>query len=72
MKFIKVQDAVRTVDQLKREPFCMLVAKFLQPQDRIPTGTVALGDWLGCYREYEVRELADLDLDTHGNSCYGA
>ena len=29
IRFIRVQDAVRTVDQLKREPFCMLVAKFL-------------------------------------------
>ena len=69
---MRVQDAVRTAGWLKGEPFCRLVAKFLQPQDRIPTGTVALGDWLGCYWEYGVRELADLDLDAQGNSSYGA
>ena len=30
---------------------------------------VALGDWLRCYR---VRELAGLDPEALGNSCYGA
>ena len=37
---------------------------------------VALDDWLGCYRVgilnlIWVKELAGLDLEAHGNSCYG-
>ena len=37
---------------------------------------VALDDWLGCDRVgilnlIWVKELASLDLEAHGNSCYG-
>ena len=31
-------------------PLSRATSQFLQPQDKIPAGTVALGDWLGCYR----------------------
>ena len=44
--FIRVGDA-----QLKGEPLCELVANFYSLKTKkIPTGRVALGNWLGCYR----------------------
>ena len=45
-EFIRVGDA-----QLKGEPLCELVANFYSLKTKkIPTGRVALGNWLGCYR----------------------
>ena len=63
-------------------PFCGPVANFYSLKtEKIPTGRVALGDWLGCYRvgnsvsiftKHGVRDLASLDHKAQGNSCYGA
>ena len=45
-EFIRVGDA-----QLKGEPLCELVANLYSLKTKkIPTGRLALGHWLGCYR----------------------
>ena len=52
MAFIRVGDAVRTVGQLKGQlnAFAGLQPIFIASRQKILTGMVALGDWLGCYR----------------------
>ena len=75
MAFIRVGDAVRTVGQLRGElnAFAGLQPIFVASRQKILTGMVALGDWLGCYRVdsrvYGVRELVGLDPEAHGNCC---
>ena len=59
------------------EDLHQLVANFYSLKtEKILTGRVALGDWLGFYRvsilrNTEVRELAGLHLEVHGNRCKG-
>ena len=37
--------------QGRAEPFCRLAANFYSLKtEKIPTGMVALGDWLACYK----------------------
>ena len=52
IKFVRVGQAVRTVGQLKGEPNVFAVQQpiFMASRQKIPTGMVALGDWLGCSR----------------------
>ena len=52
IKFIRVGGPVRTVGWLKGElnVFTGLQLFFTTSKQKIPTGRVALGDWLGCYR----------------------
>ena len=52
LKFTRVRDAVRTVGQLRGElnAFAGLQPIFVASRQKILTGMVALGDWLGCYR----------------------
>ena len=52
IEFIRIRDAVRTVGWLKRElnAFTGLQLFFTTSKQKIPTGRMALGDWLGCYR----------------------
>ena len=75
MAFIRVGDAVRTVGQLRGElnAFAGLQPIFVASRQKILTGMVALGDWLGCYRVdsrvYGVRKLVGLDPEAHGNCC---
>ena len=75
MAFIRVGDAVRTVGQLRGElnAFAGLQPIFVASRQKILTGMVALGDWLGCSRVdsrvYGVRKLVGLDPEAHGNCC---
>ena len=50
IKFIRVGGPVRTVGWLKGElnVFTGLQLFFTTSKQKIPTGRVALGDWLGC------------------------
>ena len=50
IKFIRLEDAVRTggLAQGRVEHFHRPMANFYR--QKIPTGMVALGGWLGCYR----------------------
>ena len=50
IKFIRLEDAVRTggLAQGRVEHFHRLMANFYR--QKIPTGMVALGGWLGCYK----------------------
>ena len=52
IKFIRVGGPVTTVGWLKGElnAFTGLQLFFTTSKQKIPTGRVALGDWLGCYR----------------------
>ena len=53
IRFIRLGDKIRTAGLLKGEPkgFCRLVASFYNLKtEKVPTGMVALSDWLGCYR----------------------
>ena len=53
--------------------FAGLQPIFVASRQKILTGMVALGDWLGCYRVdsrvYGVRKLVGLDPEAHGNCC---
>ena len=50
MKFIRLGDTVKTVDQLIGElnTFAGLQPIFIASRQTVPTGMVTLGDWLGC------------------------
>ena len=52
LKFARVRDAVRIAGWLKGELNALpgLQPIFIASRQKIPTGMVALGDWLGCYR----------------------
>ena len=53
IRFIRLGDKIRTAGLLKGEPkgFRRLVASFYNLKtEKVPTGMVALSDWLGCYR----------------------
>ena len=71
-QFLRAEDTVGTVGWLKGElRLLWLVANFQRfKSKKTPAGRVALDYWLGCYRlgnrvgtftKYGVRELADLD-----------
>ena len=51
IKFNRVGKPNSGLVQGRAKPFCRLVASFYSLKtEKIPTGMVALGDWLGCYR----------------------
>ena len=53
IKFNRVGKPNSGLVQGRAKPFCRLVASFYSLKtEKIPTGMVALGDWLGCYRAY--------------------
>ena len=52
IEFVRAENTVRTQAGSRRaEPSCGLIANFYSLKTKkIPTGSVALGDWSGCYR----------------------
>ena len=68
--------------QGRTNPFHGVLASFYSPRtEKIPTGRLAFGDWLGCYKmgnrvsilpNIQGQVTAGLDSEAHGNCFYGA